>query len=447
MINGQITTNDAGEQSIFALVPGREPLVAHQSHPNWSRITEQFLAQNDEGFADLFDIPQTIERKFERLSERVTAKNGRIYFDGDEVHGTIVAAILGFMEAGEDVRPLVNFFEKLTTNPLGNVQDGLFDWITGQKAEGNFTITPEGNILGYKAVKPVTPEWRTDEDVVYVPSRRGEGIVNGREVARDEFIEQVPGDVVEMPRSRVLNEPSAACGDGLHIGTWAYAKTFMCGGKVMLVEFSPRDIVSLPNSDSTWKLRVCRYVVIGPVDEPLDVPLYDTAGPVDDADLDLDLSDEVAVVRANLAKAQEALAEAEREATLTEDEDLYSYEEYAEAQEALAEAQDALDAAQEALDEALASADPETAAEKALDNEVKAAEAAVKAANVTFGTGSPAAERAQERLDEAVARKHGRGGPTSYAAKGRGRNPAQDEAGRFSAGRPGSKRDGSGRFA
>lgn len=382
MLNGNITINDAGEKFIFVLAPGHsEPLTAHQSHPNWSRIQEQFLAQDEDGFADLFDIPATVERAFQRLSERVTAKNGKIYFDGDEVHGTIVEAILGFMEAGEEVGPLVNFFEKLTTNPLGNVQDGLFSWITGQKSEGNFTITPEGDILGYKSVKSTTPQWRGDHDIVYVPSRTGGGIVNGVEVSNDQFIEQVPGDVVEMPRSRVLNEPSAACGDGLHIGTYAYAKTFYGGNTVMLVKFSPRDIVSLPDSNSTWKLRVCRYTVLGPVDAPLDVPLYNVEQPVDDDDLDVSLDAEQSV------------------------------------------------------------------ADLAAENELRAAEAAEAATTVTFGSGSAQATRARQRTAEARERVHGKGGATSQAAKGRGRNPAQDEAGKFSAGRPGSKRDGSGRFA
>lgn len=378
MINGNIATNDAGEQFIFALVPGvPEPLTAHQSHPNWSRITQQFLAGDADGFADLFDIPRTVERAFQRLSERVTAKNGKIYFDGDEVEGEIVEAILAFMDAGEEVGPLVNFFEKLTTNPLGNVQAGLFSWIKGQKTNGNFTITPEGDILGYKACHVQAPEWRTDEAEVFVPSRRGEGIVNGRDVTNDEFIEQVPGDVVEMPRSRVLNQPSAQCGDGLHIGTWGYASTFLSGGKVLLVKFSPRDIVSLPDHGSAVKLRVCRYTVVGVVDAPLEVPLYVSEASVEDGDLDVSLDGE------------------------------------------------------------------QSAADKALDNEVTAAESALSAAKVTFGSGSPASQRAQTRLDEAVERRaHGRGGKTSQAAKGRGRNPSQDEAGKFSAGRPGSARSG-----
>jgi hypothetical protein len=44
------------------------------------------------------------------------------------------------------------------------------------------------------------------------------------------------------------------------------------------------------------------------------------------------------------------------------------------------------------------------------------------------------------------ARKHGKGGPTSQAAKGNGKNPAQDALGRFSSGRPGSQRNAKGQF-
>jgi hypothetical protein len=239
---------------------------------------------------DLFDIPAAISRAFQRLSERVSVEGDQVLFDGDPVHGTLQDQILEFLDAGEDFAPLVNFYEKLTTNPLGDVREGLYDWIAGQKADGNFTITPDGNVLGYKSVQAATPEWRTDAAVVYRPSRRGEGRVNDVDVPSSKYIEQVPGDTVEMPRSKVLNAPSQACGDGLHIGTWHYARGFT-GDTVMLVEFSPRDIVSLPDSNSTWKLRVCRYTVVGAVERPLDVPVYSPQGQEsDEDDLDLDVT-------------------------------------------------------------------------------------------------------------------------------------------------------------
>lgn len=264
-----------------------ETICAGSDHPNWPKIIEKINANlaGDPVTAGeltaLFDVEETVRIGFAQLTERISVKNGEVLLDGDPVDGALQEQILDFVEAGEDFAPLVNFYEKLETNPLGDVRKGLYDWIVGQRAEGALTITPEGNVLGYKSTQKSTPEWRKDEDAVYVPSRRGEGIVNGRDVKGSEFIEQVPGDVVEMPRSRVLHAPSQACGDGLHIGTYGYAKTFQ-GDTVLLVEFNPRDIVSLPDSNASWKLRVCRYTVIEPVDGPLDVPVYQTHEDVDE---------------------------------------------------------------------------------------------------------------------------------------------------------------------
>ena len=273
-----------GAEALTVFIPGRGIMPpVDDTHPNYAAIKaacqDAFddLPVDADAVADLFDVAEHVARKFERLSDRVTVKNGTLFVDGDPIHGTLQEQILQFLDAGEDFAPLVEFYEKLLTNPLGDVRAGVYDWINGQRKEGNFTITPDGDILGYKSVTTAKPEWRTDEDEVFVPSQRGEGIVNGRDVAPDQFIEQVVGDVVEMPRSRVLNAPSVACGDGLHIGTDHYAKGFT-GDTVMLVKFSPRDIVSLPDSNATWKLRVCRYEVVGTVDEPLEVPVYSPQG-------------------------------------------------------------------------------------------------------------------------------------------------------------------------
>jgi hypothetical protein len=282
-------TTDSGEQVVTAFIPGRGLLPASDSHPNFSSILATCqdalngLPVDLDAFADLFDVAATITRKFQQLSVRVSvSEQGEILLDGDPVDGSLQDHILRMVDAGEDFGPLVNFYEKLTTNPLGNVQAGLYDWIKGQSGEGTLTITPDGDVIGYKACNVATPEWREGTDPVYVPSRRSLNgdRVNGVEVPNGSYIEQRPGDVVEMPRSKVLNAPSVACGDGLHIGTYEYASTFLgADAPVLLVKFNPRDIVSLPDRNSTWKVRVCRYTVIGEADGPLDTPLFvDEAG-------------------------------------------------------------------------------------------------------------------------------------------------------------------------
>lgn len=401
-INFKLVTNEDGTRSVAVFSPlTLDTVQADEAHPNFEAIVEACHDSLDgvdvdlSEVVDLFNVPATIERKFQRLGERVTVEGSQVMFDGDPVDGVLQDQILDFLDSGDDFGALVNFYEKLATNPLGDVREGLFTWIKGQRKYGNFTITPSGDLLGYKAVSRRTPEWRTDvEGDVFVPSRASRHTgdrVNGVEVQAGQFIEQVEGDVVEMPRSVVLNEPSRECGTGLHIGTYAYAESFT-GDTVMLVQFSPRDIVSLPDSNSSWKLRVSRYTVVEAVTEPLQVPLY--LG----ADVEPDWTNFEFV-------------------NLTDE-----------------EADD--------LDVTLQIGDRVTDSE-GIEGTVTATADEDGDVLVDFDD-----EGEDYAPATALRRIHGKGGPTSYAAKGSGRNPHQDTLGRFSSGRPGSTRDSStGRFA
>lgn len=376
------------DQFITVFAPGRDPLPASSTHPNFKAIVAACVeGESDvEAVCDLFDIAQTVAVKFQKLSDRVVVENGVILLDGDPVHGVLQDQILDFVEQGEDFGPLVKFYEKLLTNPLGNVQEGLFSWIKGQTQEGNFTITPEGNIIGYKSMQSASPAWREGDDTVFIPSQvsRHRDRVNGVEVPEGKYIEQRPGDTVEMPRSKVLNNPSRACGDGLHIGTYQYAKSFY-GDTVMLVEFSPRDIVSLPDSNSEWKLRVCRYTVLAECDGSLESAVY---GEVYESDPEEDTYTPIGLTFGDLDVGDRFVDEEGDEGYVvaTEDED----------------------------------GDVEVQYDGYSD------------------VGWISAE----------ARVHGKGGPTSESAKGNGRNAYQDAKGRFSTGRPGSQRDAkTGRFS
>lgn len=400
-IQFSLVTADNGQQFVTVFADGVVTPPAGDDHPNFKAIVgaceaaARGEAVDAEQVVGLFDVGATITAGFQRLTERVSVENGVVLLDGDPVHGALQDQIVDFVSQGEDFGPLVSFYEKLVTNPLGDVRAGVYDWITGQTRDGagGVTITPDGDLIGYKSCQSHT---RADGEVVYRPSRKSKDAdrVNGVPVEPGQFIEQQPGDTVEMPRSKVLHAPSQACGDGLHIGTWSYANGFQ-GDTVLLVKFSPRDIVSLPDSAATWKLRVCRYTVIGPCEGPLDTPLYIT----DEADVPEAL--DLILDNAPLAVGDRVEDASGDHGTIVEDD---------KAESGLAVRYD--DA---------------------------------RFYNVDLDT-SDVAEAGQSGAW--IKRVHGRGGPTSQIAKGRGRNPAQDASGRFSQGRPGSKRDGStGRFA
>ncbi len=281
-----VGTEDGANITVF--IPGQAPLVAHSSHPNYDKIVEGVMA-SDETVGELFDVSVSVAEKFDRLSERVTVANGRLYFDGDEVDNSLTKQVVRFLNEGiEDYRPLVSFFDNVQQNDNQHSREQLYDWLDTR----DFTISPEGMIVGYKGVSAL-------EDNVFESISSGRAIVNGE--VQNGRIKQKVGDVVEMPRAAVQFDPSEGCSTGLHVGTWDYASGFGRGA-VLTVHVNPRDVVSVPTDCDHQKMRVCRYTVVATTDVPYSTPVwddyedddYDDAdfwGEDDDFDHDFDLDD------------------------------------------------------------------------------------------------------------------------------------------------------------
>ena len=260
------------DSNIVVFIPGEAPQVAHSSHPNFDRILAGAVA-NDERVIELFDIASTVARKFQRLSERVTTANGKLYLDGVEVANALTEQVLRFMDEGlNDWVPLVNFFENVQANPNEHSREQLYAWLDA----GAFTITHDGMIVGYKGVRPASGR------VGFESINAGKAIVDGLVV--EGRIPNRLGSVIEMPRDEVQHDPSVGCHTGLHVGTYGYANGF-AQGALLEVHVNPRDVVSVPTDCSAQKMRTCRYVVIDTIDQP-----YDTAVKPYDYVWDVDLT-------------------------------------------------------------------------------------------------------------------------------------------------------------
>lgn len=253
------------DQFLTVFVPGGDrPLVAGSDHPNFDRIRDAALA-GDENVVDLFDVAAAAGEHFERLSDRVTAANGRLYLDGDEVHSALAKQVVRFLsEDVDDWYPLVSFFENVQANPNEHSREQLFEWLDRR----DFTITDDGMIVGYKGVR------KTDDG--YESIHSGPAIVDGVKV--NGRVPNNPGTVIEMPRSDVQHDPSIGCHSGLHVGTYDFARGFSSGA-VLEVHVNPRDVVSVPTDCDAAKVRTCRYVVVDAIDTPVSGPLREDFDP------------------------------------------------------------------------------------------------------------------------------------------------------------------------
>ena len=237
----------------FMWVDGNLTLIlnnkAHQvlpDHINYKMILEALPTATNDELLELVDI-ETAVAAFSQ--GQVEVKNGKVLFEGEEVHGSISKRILEFMSKGLPFEPLVKFLENLMNNPSMQSQTELYDFLEHE----NLPITEDGYFLAYKAVsKDFKDKWR--------------GSFDNR-----------VGQVCEMRRAKVDDNRGRGCSAGLHAGALNYVATYGsvdAGDHIVIVKINPEDVVSVPSDCNCEKLRTCKYEVVGEYQGELLKPLY-----------------------------------------------------------------------------------------------------------------------------------------------------------------------------
>lgn len=247
--------NENGVKSLTVFVPDKGDFITvrEDAHTRFPDILTGAL-NDDESIYALLDAAVTASTFLEPLTDRVSIANGRVYFDGDEVDNALTQQVVRFITEGvDDWKPLVAFWEKVSTNPQEHSREQLFRFLNAN----DFSITPEGDIVAYKGMKT------TDDPDVFTSTHEGVAYVDGER--NEGYIPNYVGAIVTMPRNEVAGQPTVACSTGLHVATHNYASGF--GKAVLEVHVNPRDVVSVPNNENE-KVRCCRYEVIDVISVP-----------------------------------------------------------------------------------------------------------------------------------------------------------------------------------
>ena len=222
---------------------------AHQvipDHTNYKLILEALPTATEDELLELVDI----EKAVATFSQgQVSIVNGKVMFEGEEVHGSISKRILEFMSKGLPFEPLVKFLENLMENPSMQSQQELYDFLEHE----NLPVTEDGCFLAYKAVRSdFKDKWRGTFD-------------------------NSVGQVCEMRRAKVDDNRKVGCSQGLHAGALNYVANYGsvdAGDNIVIVKINPQDVVSVPSDCDCEKLRTCKYEVVGLYQGELPKPLY-----------------------------------------------------------------------------------------------------------------------------------------------------------------------------
>jgi hypothetical protein len=215
-------------------------------HINYKMILEALPVATADELLEIVDVEKAVSTFSDGLVE---IKNGKVLYEGEEVHGSISKRILEFMSKGLPFQPLVNFLNNLMENPSMQRQKELYDFLEHE----HLPITEDGHFLAYKAV-------RND----YKDKYRG-------------TFDNSVGQVVKMQRAKVDDDRARGCSDGLHAGALNYVASYGSlenGDRIVIVKINPRDVVSVPSDCNCEKLRTCRYEVVGEYQGELLKPLY-----------------------------------------------------------------------------------------------------------------------------------------------------------------------------
>jgi hypothetical protein len=224
--------------------------TAYNIKPDNPRFDELKVAFLEERYDDVVNAltPKKAVNSFVGKSGGVLAFDGTNVVNtktGETLTGYLVNALVGMAKLGLDPQPLLNFYQKLLLNPSKTSVEQFYPWL--EKAQ--MPIDPDGDVYGYKKV-----------------NSNFTSIHDGRTL-------NSVGSIVEMERNKVDDNRSRTCSSGLHVCSKNYLPSFgstsVGGARVVLVKFSPSDVVSVPSDYNDAKLRVSRYYVVSDVTDEI----------------------------------------------------------------------------------------------------------------------------------------------------------------------------------
>ena len=249
------------DNSLTVILNGKA-LTMQNTNASFDAAKKALVEERYEDLEDLFDTAKAVVSFAEG---NVVVQEGQVFYKDAPVANHVVDRIFAFMKEGLPHKPLLRFLDKLMANPSRRATNELYTFLEHK----NMPLTPDGNFLAYKSVKP---DW-TDHHT-------------------GKFVNTV-GTTLEMVRNGVCDDASVGCSSGFHAGSLEYAKSFGgSGSRLLVVEINPADVVSVPTDCSCQKLRTTKYKVVAEFERPLDEPLNDSYGDYDEgSEYDEDESD------------------------------------------------------------------------------------------------------------------------------------------------------------
>lgn len=232
-----------GNGTISIMIDGKMKPI-DTAHGNYDAIKNAIIACQWDIIPNLINIKEQVEAAIQSSATtagKVTIENGEVFYNNIAIHNSLTERIIDMARQGFDIGYMVKFLENLMKNPSFRAVNELYGFLES----GSIPITENGTFLAYKKIRN---DW-TD-------------------IHSGTFDNSI-GAVCEMPRNMVDEDSSRTCSAGLHVCSYDYLAHFSRDNddRVVICEINPADVVSIPADYNNTKMRVCKYTVIGEVED------------------------------------------------------------------------------------------------------------------------------------------------------------------------------------
>lgn len=208
------------------------PYLVQKGAPNFKGLLNALIDEDWDSVPNHLTVAKSVS-EWVKSNVDFAVIDDQIHYKGDPVPATLSKRIVGMAAEGLDPTPLFRFYEKLQLNPSMRSVEQLWPFLEHK----GIPLTPEGNFLAYKGVNQDLTDCYTGK------------------------YDNSPGEVHEMLRNQISDDPREPCHFGFHVGALSYASSF--GPRVVICEVDPADVVCIPYDENARKMRVCKYKVVG----------------------------------------------------------------------------------------------------------------------------------------------------------------------------------------
>lgn len=223
-------------KNIILVVDGKSHTISKDTHIAYGKIVEALKEQDWDVLRDLVSPAKAI---VDFGAGYVSIVGNEVLWKGQPFHNALSSRMIEMYQEGFPIEPLFCFMENLMDNPSKRSVDQLYGFLE----KNSLPITEDGYFLAFKRV-------RND----YLDIHSG-------------TIDNSVGEIVEMERNLVDDDPDSHCSTGLHFCSESYLGSFGSSGQpVMILKINPADVVSVPTDYNGAKGRCMRYEVVAEVE-------------------------------------------------------------------------------------------------------------------------------------------------------------------------------------